>query len=196
MNHTFSNIVKDKEKIIIELGPGEKKIFNNAIGIDRFKKPSVDFLADLNKGLTFIEDNTVEEIHAYHVLEHVRNLEFLMQEIYRVLKPNGRFCASVPHFSNPYFYSDYTHVNFWGLYSPVYFSKNNIFQRSIPQYYNKINFTLINVELKFSSPFRVRNKIKKLFEIAFNSSCYMQELYEENLTGVFPCHEIKFEMTK
>ena len=44
-----------------------------------------------------------------------------MREITRVLKKNGKANIFVPHFSNPYYYSDYTHKRFLGLYTFYYF---------------------------------------------------------------------------
>ena len=119
-----------------------------------------------------------------------------MSEIYRVLKKDGYLTGSVPHFSNPYFYSDYTHHSFWGLYTLCYFSKNNFFTREVPQYYNTISFNLEKIEIIFASPFRYRNMIKKFIQNFFNLNTYMQELYEENFVYLFPCYEISFKLRK
>ncbi|WP_457749105.1 class I SAM-dependent methyltransferase [Sulfurimonas sp.] len=196
MNRSFSELVKNKEKIVVELGPGERKCCKEAIGIDLHRKPSVEYVADLNQGLSFISSNSIDEIHAYHVLEHIDNLESFMREIYRVLKTGGRLIGSVPHFSNPYFYSDYTHNSFWGLYTLCYFSKNTIFKREVPKYYNRIDFRIEKIELVFTSPFRIRNKVKKIMQKIFNLNTYMQELYEENFVYMFPCYEIFFILRK
>lgn len=192
----FAELIAHREKVIIEIGPGEEKCSPDAIGIDRHQKPSVDYIADLNQGLKFIADNSVDEVHAYHVLEHIEDLEFFMGEIYRVLKRGGRLIGSVPHFSNPYFYSDYTHRSFWGLYTLCYFSKNSFFMREVPQYYNRVAFHLEKIEIIFASPFRYRNRIKKLLQKVFNLNTYMQEFYEENFVYLFPCYENSFVLRK
>ena len=156
--------IEKSELIVIELGPGAIKKDNNAIGIDICQKASVDYMADLSKGLPFLEDNSIDVIHAYHFLEHINDLEFFMSEIFRVLNVDGKFVGTVPHFSNPYFYSDYTHKSFWGLYTLSYFSKNTLFTRKVPTYYNNIMFELIEIEIVFASPFRFRNFMKKGFQ--------------------------------
>lgn len=49
--------------------------------------------------LSMIADNTVEEVYASHVLEHLGHAAELpkaLAEIYRVLRPGGRLKASVP----------------------------------------------------------------------------------------------------
>ena len=110
------NEIKSQSKVIIELGVGRARSIQNAITIDKLDFPEVDIVADLDKGFPFLEDNSVDEIYSFHFFEHVNNLEFLMGEIYRVLKKGGKNIGSVPHFANPYFYSDYTHKAYFGLY--------------------------------------------------------------------------------
>lgn len=186
-----------KDFIKIELGCGNFKRITDAIGIDIIDMPSVDVIADLNLGLSFIPDNSINEVYSFHFLEHIQNLELLMKEIYRILKPNGHFYGTVPHFSNPYFYSDYTHLRTFGLYSFNYFTKQgDYFKRNTPTFYNDISFTLNNIKLIFKSPFRNRNLIKRLFNKIINANKYIKEFYEENLCYVFPAYEIKFDIMK
>lgn len=182
--------------VIVELGPGDIKTYPNSIGIDIFKKDSVDFICDLTEGFPFIEDNSIDLIYSSHFLEHIDNLDYFLKEINRVLKPGGKKVGVVPHFSNPYYYSDYTHKNFWGMYTLLYFSKDKFFTRDVPRYYNQIDFKINKVDLVFNSPFRGRNLFKKAFGLFVNSSRYTKELYEENLTGICQCYEIRFEIEK
>ncbi|GAB3218732.1 methyltransferase domain-containing protein [Algoriphagus aestuariicola] len=183
-------------KSVLELGPGETKQFEYCIGLDMVNKDSVDFVCDLSEGFSFIQDSCIDEIHTSHFLEHIDNLPLFLKEVFRVLKPGGRMVNVVPHFSNPYYYSDYTHKAFWGLYSISYFSKNSFFKRKVPMYYNDIDFDILDVKLIFRSDFRLRNLFKKVLTSIFNSSNYMKELYEETFTYIFPCYEILFVIQK
>lgn len=198
--NTIREVISEKVAkdlpVVIELGPGENKSDESAIGVDIVKKDSVDYIVDLNAGLEFLDDNSIDEIHAYHFLEHVQDLEKFMTEIYRVLKRHGRLIGSVPHFSNPYFYSDYTHQKFWGLYSLSYFCNDSYFKRKVPQYYNKCEFSIVEIELIFASPFFFRHALKKGVQAVFNRGKYMQELYEELFVYVLPCYELRFKLTK
>lgn len=194
-NNSLSKISTSKY-VILELGIGKSKTIPNSIAIDYLDFPAVDIVADLNKGLSFLQDNSVDEIHSSHLLEHIEELEHLLSEIHRVLKIGGKKIAIIPHFSNPYFYSDYTHKSFFGLYSFSYFSKKSFYEREVPQFYNNINFEIEKIEIDFLSPFRVRNYFKRLLKAIFNSSKYMQELYEENFCYIFPAYQIKVELIK
>ncbi len=181
---------------ILELGCGPTRRFNESITIDIVDFDTVDVIADINKGLTFIPDSSIDEIYSSHFLEHVQNLEFVMSEIYRVLKPGGRKIGIVPHFSNPHYYSDYTHKNFFGLYTFYYMSKSSSLKRKVPTFYNNINFKVVEVKLIFNSSFFVLKPFKKLLQLLFNLNNFTKEFYEENLCYLFPAGEIFFILEK
>lgn len=180
----------------IEFGPGNTKFDESYIGLDCIEKDSVDFKCDLNEGLEFIESATVDAVYSSHFLEHVENLGNFMKEIHRVLKTNGIFESKVPHFSNPYFYSDYTHSKYWGLYSISYFSTDSWFKRGVPSYYNDIDFKISSIQLNFDSPFFFRRIFKKGLGYLVNLNRYTQEFYEENLCWLCPCYEVYFKVIK
>jgi len=192
----FRNLVKSTEKVIIELGCGPNKK-PGVIGIDQFNLPGVDYVTDLEHGLPFLESDSVDEIISRHVLEHIENFQFLMEEIHRVLKPGGRKVITVPHFSSPYYYSDFTHRRFFGLYTFDYFTDpaSSRLKRKVPSFYSELRFTISYRKLVFKSPFTVRNLIKMFFTRLFNSTTYLQELYEEQFCYLIPCQEIEFILT-
>jgi len=190
------NKIKTMDKVVIELGCGNNPTIKNAITIDIVNLDKVDIVADINKGLSFLPDNSVDEIYSFHFLEHLSDLDFFMKEIFRVLKNGGRKIGSVPHFSNPYYYSDYTHHLFFGLYSFSYFSKQKYFKRGVPTFYTDIDFKINSIRLVFYSPFFMRNVVKKVCNFIFNINKHWQELYESSFCYTFPCHEILFEIEK
>ena len=61
------------------------------------KKDDIDFIRDITD-LSQFEDNSIEEIYASHVVEHVaqKNVEKTLKGIFRGLKDNGKFYVSVP----------------------------------------------------------------------------------------------------
>ena len=186
--------IEEAEKVIIEMGCGPDKM-EGAIGIDIIDLQGVDYVADLEKGLSFLPDNSVDEYHSRHVLEHVGNFEQLMKEIYRTLKPGGKKYIAVPHFSNPYYYSDYTHKRFFGLYSFEYFNRpENQLKRKVPSFYVNFHFRVVKRRLIFNSPtFPLRHFFKKrILENFFNMSSWWQELYEEWFCYIFPCQEVQY----
>jgi len=146
--------------IIINIGCGRRRMAG-AIGIDHVALPTVDIVADIEHGLPFLADASVDIVIADSILEHVENFAELMREIHRVLKPDGELRVKVPHFSNPHYYSDYTHRRFFGLYTFDYFvpRERQRMKRIVPDYYVDFRFEITQRQISFYSPFRWRNRL-------------------------------------
>lgn len=194
----IKQVLDSGDPVIVELGCGEKKK-PGSIGVDIVDLDSVDVVADIESGLGFLPDNSVDEIHSRSSLEHISNFEVLMREILRVLKKDGKAYIFVPHFSNPHYYSDFTHVRFFGLYSFYYFvSAEKQLRRKVPVFYTDMRITILSIRLKFKSSFWPLKALKGFFGRIINSCSFMQEYYEENLCYIFPAHgiELVFEPAK
>jgi ubiquinone/menaquinone biosynthesis C-methylase UbiE len=94
----------------LNIGSGYVRIpgYHN-VDHDPMVKP--DYLADLeNLKLDDIPDNTVDEVLAHHVLEHIGNGFFsLMQELYRVCKHDAVIDVKFPHHRSEIWFGDPTH---------------------------------------------------------------------------------------
>ncbi len=187
--------INGDDPVIVELGCGRKER-PGRITVDRADMPHVNIVADIEDGLGFLPDKSVDEIHCRSVLEHIENFQHLMSEIVRVLKNAGTARIFVPHFSNPYYYSDFTHKRFFGLYTFYYFveSKNQL-KRKVPDYYTGLRIRVISQRLVFRSAFKLLNPWKKLFGWLINRHPRVQAFYEENMCYAFPCHGIEIVFT-
>ena len=81
----LEQVLDSGDPVLIELGCGDRKKAGR-IGVDAIDLPGVDVVADLEKGLAFLPDNSVDQIHCRSLLEHIDNFENLIAEIVRVLK--------------------------------------------------------------------------------------------------------------
>ena len=87
-----------QEHTTLNVGCGIKKL-KGAWNIDRLKEVEPDDVVDIEKGLPY-DDNSFEEVVADYVLEQIHDNDvfiFVMNEIHRVLKPNGIFRLKVPN---------------------------------------------------------------------------------------------------
>jgi len=91
----LEKIISDGSPLIVELGGGQKSK-KDRITVDRIDLPNVDIVADLEKGLPFLPDKSVNEIHCRSILEHIDNFEYLMRGIVRVLKKSGKAYVFMP----------------------------------------------------------------------------------------------------
>ena len=189
-------IVKSGERVVLELGCGPNKT-PGRIGIDLLDLPGVDIVADIDEGLGFLPDSSVDAIYSESFFEHVGDLQRLMAEVVRVLKPDGYNWMFVPHFSNPYYYSDYTHKSFFGLYTLRYFcAPEHQLQRKVPAFYSSVRIRVVSQRLIFFSNFRGIRFLKKVFQKLINSSPWWQEFYEENLCYFIPCYGMELCFTR
>ena len=92
--------------IKVELGCGKSKT-EGYIGVDRFKLPGVDIVADLNKPFPF-EDNYVDILYACHSLEHLDDMKHIMSEIFRISKH-----MSIIYILAPYSHTSLNEANFY-----------------------------------------------------------------------------------
>ena len=195
----LEKIAKSGKPIVLELGCGKKKCDFNTdgrIGVDKLDLTNVDIVTDIENGLSFLPDNSVEENHCKSLLEHINNFENLMREIVRVLKKSGTCNVFVPHFSNPYYYSDYTHIRFFGLYTFYYFGDEKYqLSRKVPDFYTDIRIKIVRQQLKFRSPFKGRHLFKQILQLVVNLHSSIQEFYEENLCHILPCYGLEIVFT-
>lgn len=83
----------------LDVGCGFKKRNDTPgwIGIDQDPNSEADISCDIEKGLPF-PDSSVDFIYTSHVLEHINDLMYVMDEFWRVLKKDGLVEIEVPHY--------------------------------------------------------------------------------------------------
>ncbi|HTV01579.1 MAG TPA: class I SAM-dependent methyltransferase [Luteitalea sp.] len=190
----LATLLSQTSPVVLELGCGPRKRIPGSVGIDIRAYDPVDVVGDLLDVLREVPDSSVDLVHSSHVLEHLDPLEALMQQLQRIVKPGGRVVTVVPHFSNPYYYSDYTHRRQFGLYSFSYLAVDRIFRRTVPHYEGEPAFALVDVTLGFKAapPMYLRHACRKVFGWVVNRTRLTQEWYEAGWCWLFPCYEVEF----
>lgn len=123
----------------------------NIIGIEPSDKAKT---IAINKGVTFvdqisnIEDNSIDVVTMWHVLEHVPDLENQISEMRRIIKPNGSIIIAVPNFNS---YDANHYKEYWAAFDvPIHlwhFSKT-----AIQKLFNEKNLSLTKtLPMKFDS---------------------------------------------
>lgn len=80
----------------LNLGCGEAKK-EGYVNIDNREEVNPDLLVDLEEAKLPYRTSSVDEIYTSHLLEHIHNFIPLMEELYRVLKPNGKVVIYAPY---------------------------------------------------------------------------------------------------
>lgn len=180
-------------RIDIGSGPRPRPGF---YALDQLELEGVDIVADLNQPLDLLPDSCAEHIFSSHTLEHVEELLPLLAEIHRIARPGALIEIIVPHFSNPYAYSDPTHVRFFGLYTMNYFvdTQKQPEAWKVPTFYSKVRFEMEQVKLSFYR-FNLWDRLfVPLLRYFVNRSARTQNFYELRLSWMFPAAEIRYRM--
>jgi len=133
----------NKQKTIINFGCGTTRM-KRAINVDIIPLPNVDRVIDFEKFPYPFPNNSVDEIHMYFVLEHLKNHFQVITEVYRILKKGGKVYIRVPHFSSVYAWGEFTHQRgyAWGSF--------DIFEEGNSRcYYSGIRFKVVQKRIKY-----------------------------------------------
>ncbi len=107
----------------INLGSGHRKI-ENYVNVDIRESAKPDVVADLSEGFPFKSDS-IDEVRAFEFLEHIPLGKTIgvIEEVFRVLKPNGFFEHFTPSTDGRGAFQDPTHLSFWNFNSWFYYTK-------------------------------------------------------------------------
>lgn len=103
-------------KRILNIGCGND--FYGTDRIDRVKTDTTTEIANIERGLPY-PDAIFDEVYCKNVIEHIPNIGFLMDEIYRVLKIDGTFYIRTDH----------------AAYLPLYISKKHEHNKMLEIHY-------------------------------------------------------------
>lgn len=119
---------KTVEPLRIDLGCGPHPR-EGFVGVDMFKMDNVSIICNLAKSKWPFKDNSVDEAHAAHFIEHLTNLNdkwertHFFNELHRVLKVGAKATLIFPHWCSNRYYGDPTHKEPFSEMGFYYLSK-------------------------------------------------------------------------
>ena len=93
----------------INIGGGYKT-YDGFLNLDLDPNTNPDYIVNLELDILPFDDNTIDEVKAHHILEHLGEGFFhLIKELYRVCKDGAIIDIVVPHHRHDIFLADPTH---------------------------------------------------------------------------------------
>ena len=83
--------------------------------------PTVDVVHDIDEVPFPFKDDSFDEVHLVHVVEHARSIVRLMEEVHRISRPGARVRIVTPHYTDSMSWQDPTHRWHLNSYSFRYF---------------------------------------------------------------------------
>lgn len=187
----------------INLGCGSKPR-QGFLGVDLGETTAADVKMDVLAYLRSLPDQSVAEVYSRHMLEHLEPapLRELLAQVDRVLMPGGTMQFIVPHYSNPYFHSDPTHRQAFGVHTFSYLCEASCLHRKVPSYARIPGWRLTSVRVGFLPYGRLRllgirvPMLSDLLNPLVNLGHRSIELFERYCAGVLPIYEVIFCIDK
>ena len=126
----------------LNLGAG-KDILSGYLNHDIADLPGINSIHDLNKYPWPWEENSFDEILAMDILEHLDNFMKAMEELHRILKPDGKVTIRVPYWNHSCAYIDPTHKRGFHEHSFHFFNVDSPYYKE-RGYYSKATFQIID----------------------------------------------------
>jgi SAM-dependent methyltransferase len=114
-------------QIRLNLGSSDATL-SGFTNVDILPGPGI-LVADLMKSWPWADDS-VDYVRASHVIEHLPDKIFTMNELWRVLRPGSRADIAVPTTDGPGAFQDPTHVSFWNRRSFLYYEHGSPYRES------------------------------------------------------------------
>ena len=166
------------KKLNLGCGLNYKKGYINT---DIDKKVKADIYFDFSKFPYPFKSNTFEEVYASHILEHLKNVVEVMEELYRICKKDAVVKIKVPYFTTPGALTNFHHITYFDS------GTMNIFEpKSNYHYYTKANYKILKKKIVFG-------KLHKYLglEYVFNK---FQNIYEAFFCFIFPAREMQYKL--
>src|SRR5712692_7458983 len=140
------------EQKALHIGCGVHKM-PGSIGLDITALPGVDVVLDLDREKLPFPDNRFETVYAHHVLEHIRNLPYVLAEMYRVCKPGAVIDIVVPYYTCVGAFGDPTHVRFFTYRTLEHFAETEDKERYT--WFSSTRFKMGKRHIGFGKLFRI-----------------------------------------
>jgi SAM-dependent methyltransferase len=159
------------------------------IGVDIIKSRDVDVICNLERNCLPFASESFVVVYANHVLEHINNLENLLSEVSRVMKPGAKFLVCVPYAGHIRAFQDPTHVRFFTLKTFEYFILSG---SSVGQIYTKKYFNcILKRSLVFGYGF-----FSLFISLIVNRHICLKYFYESSILRIIPARNINIELIK
>lgn len=165
---------------MLNLGSG-KKPRPGAVNVDVTGITQPELIHNLDETPWPLPDSHFTEVHAYDVIEHLKDLPRTMEEIHRICAPGALVFITVPHFSSANSFTDPTHLHHLSARSMLYFTDEHELG-----FYSSARFRQQQGQIIFQqSPL---NRVVRRLANRFVTR------YEERWAWIFPAWFLYFEL--
>lgn len=164
----------------LNLGCGLKRR-EACLNVDRAARVGPDLVWDLDRYPYPLPQSHFRRIYAGDVVEHLESIPDFMEEVHRLLEPDGLLEITTPHFSCANSYTDPTHRYHLGYFSFDYFTSGNELN-----FYSAARFEIVERQIVFQQ--NLLNRFVRRLANRYPST------YEQRFAWMFPAWFIIFRL--
>ncbi|MBI5400800.1 MAG: hypothetical protein HZB12_01645 [Candidatus Yonathbacteria bacterium] len=147
----------------LDLGCGQNKQ-PGFKGVDIAPGPGVDFVVNLEQyPWKEFEDDSIEEIHASHYVEHVGDLMKFMNEVWRIATPGAKVTFVAPYYTSIRCWQDPTHKRAISEATWIYYNRELRKANKLEHYPIECNFDVTNMVVFFNPPWDKKSEEARQF---------------------------------
>jgi len=180
IDFTFKN--KFETMTTLSVGCGRQQFRPNVVRLDKSSEVKPDVVWDLDKFPYPFNDSSFSNIECFDVIEHLTDIAKTLEELYRILKPNGLLKITTPHFSCSNSFVDPTHRWHLSYFSFDYFSKGHSLS-----YYSNSKYHIKHRHIQFQGSRFNRSILSRLAN-------KFPKTYEQRWAWIFPAWYLYFEL--
>lgn len=163
----------------LNIGGGNKR-YDGFLNIDYDHSTRPDHVLNLETDRLPFDDNTVDEVKAYHVLEHLGEGYFhALQELYRVCKDGAIIDIQVPHPQHEFYLNDPTHRR------PIMPEGMRLFSKKYNDHNKALGGTSSNLGYYFNVDFEILNV--RFIHDPFYDEIIKSNTYDQNVRMMREC---------
>ena len=165
-----------------------KKIRKNIIRVDSNKRHNPNIVHNLNFFPYPFKVNSIDYIFLDNTLEHLDNVIKVMEELYRILKPEGKVKIIFPYFRSIWAYAASTHKHFFTTRVFNYYDHKSLI-------YQKYDYTLVKFKIdKQCFNETLKNSVIRSLIVKLANKWPWK--YKHYLSHLYPLDDITFYLKK
>lgn len=173
---------KEINQTVLSIGCGNRASEAGLIRLDISPDVNPDVVWNLDDLPYPFETSYFDQIECFDVIEHINSIPKTLEEIHRILKPNGILKITTPHYSCSNSFTDPTH-----RYHLSYFSFDYFCEGHSLSYYSKVRYRIKHRHIQFQGG-RFNRSIVSRIANKFPST------YEQRWAWIFPAWFLAFEL--
>lgn len=159
-----------KTALKLDLAAGQNRR-EGFLGVDVVKGDGVDYVLDLERDEWPWDEDSIDELHCSHFVEHVHDFCAFMDNAWRVAKDGATFTIVCPYYSSIRAWQDPTHVRAINEITFYYFNAEWRAAQRLDHYPVECDWEVVSVVAAWNEPWNLKSEEAQQFAMRHYLNC-------------------------